>query len=108
MGIKNKITQGYVYFLTLTVVDWVDIFTRPVYKHILIDSIKYCQTAKGLEIYAWCIMSNHVHMIAGVKEDGEYSLSDILRDLKKFTNKKILKEIETGTESRKKWMLNQF
>ena len=108
MGIKNKINSGYTYFLTLTVVDWVDIFTRPVYKHILIDSIKHCQEAKGLEVYAWCLMSNHIHLIAGVKEGGNYTLSDILRDFKKFTNKKILHEIETGTESRRKWMLNQF
>ena len=83
MGIKNKINEGYIYFLTLTVVDWVDIFTRPVYKQILIDSIKYCQQTKGLEVYAWCLMSNHLHLIAGVKEDNEYNLSDcvILKSL---------------------------
>ena len=108
MGIKNRISDGYIYFLTLTVVDWVDIFTRPVYKHILINSIKYCQEAKGLEVYAWCLMSNHIYLVAGVKEESNYTLSDILRDFKKFTNKRILAEIETGVESRKKWMLNQF
>ena len=108
MGIKNRISDGYIYFLTLTVVDWVDIFTRPVYKHILINSIKYCQEAKGLEVYAWCLMSNHIYLVAGVKEESNYTLSDILRDFKKFTNEKILYEIETGIESRRKWMLNQF
>jgi len=108
MGIKNKINEGYIYFLTLTVVDWVDVFTRPVYKQMLIDSIKHCQQVKGLEVYSWCLMSNHLHMIAGVKERSENNLSDILRDFKKFTSKKIIKEIEEGTESRKKWMLNQF
>lgn len=108
MGIKNKINEGYIYFLTLTVVDWVDVFTRPAYKHIIIDSIKYCQETKGLEVYAWCLMSNHIHLVAGVKEESKYTLSDILRDFKKFTNKKILNEIKTGTESRRKWMLNQF
>jgi len=108
MGIRNKINEGYIYFLTLTVVEWVDIFTRPVYKHIIIDSIKHCQEVKDLEVYVWCLMSNHIHLIAGVKEESEYTLSDILRDFKKFTNKRIMYEIETGTESRKKWMLNQF
>ena len=53
-------------------------------------------------------MSNHIHLIAGVKEGNQESLSDVLRDLKKFTSKKIVKEISSGTESRKKWMLNQF
>ncbi|MBC8052243.1 MAG: transposase [Sphingobacteriaceae bacterium] len=108
MGIKNKINEGCIYFLTLTVVDWVDIFTRPVYKRIIIESIKYCQDVKGLEVYVWCLMSNHIHLIAGVKEDSKCNLSDVLRDFKKFTNKRIIAEIESCTESRRKWMLNQF
>jgi REP element-mobilizing transposase RayT len=108
MGIKNKISEGYIYFLTLTVIDWVDVFTRPVYKQIILESIKHCQKAKGLEVYAWCLMSNHLHLIAGAKEGSTNTLSDILRDFKKYTNKRILHEIESGAESRKKWMLNQF
>ena len=31
-----------IYFVTTTVVDWVDIFTRPKYKHIIVDSLAYC------------------------------------------------------------------
>lgn len=108
MAIKNRIYKDYIYFLTLTVVDWVDVFTRPVYKQIIIDSLKHCQKVKGLEIYAWCLMTNHLHIIAGVKDGSDNTLSDILRDFKKFTNKRILAEIETGIESRRKWMLNQF
>ena len=52
MGLKNRIYPGYMYYLTLTVVDWVDVFTRPAYKHLLLDSIRYCQKEKGLELYA--------------------------------------------------------
>ena len=52
MDIKNRI-NGEVYFVTDTVVDWVDIFTRPVFKHIIIDSLSFCQQNKGLIIYAW-------------------------------------------------------
>jgi len=79
MGIRNKINPGYLYFLTLTVVDWVDVFTRPIYKHILIDSLRHCQQHKGLEISAWVIMTNHLHLIAAAKAN---DLSDILRDFK--------------------------
>jgi hypothetical protein len=43
MGLKNKIYSEYKYFLTLTVVDWVDVFTKPVYKHIIVDSLKFSQ-----------------------------------------------------------------
>lgn len=31
------------YFITTMVVDWVDIFTRPKYKHIILESLAYCQ-----------------------------------------------------------------
>ncbi len=67
MGIKNKIEAGYIYFLTMTVVDWVDIFTREDYRFVIVDSLKYCQKEKGLEIYAWCLMSNHLHLISSAK-----------------------------------------
>ena len=76
MGIRNKISQGYIYFLTLTVVDWVDIFTRPDYKNIIIESLEFCIVNKGLKIYGWCLMSNHLHLIAGAKD--EENLSGIL------------------------------
>ena len=106
MDIKNRI-EGEVYFVTDTVVDWVDIFTRPIYRHIIIESLEYCQKEKGLIIYAWVLMTNHMHMIAGTS--GENKISDILRDFKKFTSKKILQTllVESG-ESRREWMLNRF
>jgi len=106
MDIKNRI-EGEVYFVTDTVVDWVDIFTRPIYRHIIIESLEYCQKEKGLIIYAWVLMTNHMHMIAG--SHGENKISDILRDFKKFTSKKILQTllVESG-ESRRDWMLNRF
>ncbi len=106
MDIKNRI-EGDVFFTTDTVVDWVDIFTRPVYKHILLESLTYCQKNKGLIIYAWVLMSNHLHMISGSK--GEYKVSDIMRDFKKFTSKEILRTLlADSTESRREWMLNRF
>ncbi len=52
------------YFLTFQIVGWVDIFTRKVYRDIAIDSLKYCQKNKGLEIFAYVIMSNHIHLFA--------------------------------------------
>ena len=74
MDIQHRIT-GEVYFVTDTVVDWVDIFPRPVYKHIIIESLQYCQKEKGLVVYAWVLMSNHLHAIVG--HTGEHKVSDI-------------------------------
>ena len=106
MGLKNPISEGYIYFLTLTVVDWVDVFTKPTYRHDVVNSLKFCQQKKGLELYAWVLMSNHLHLLASAA-DG-FNLSDILRDFKKFTSKTITDKILTEPESRRKWMLNQF
>ena len=68
MGIRNKISPGYAYYLTLTIEEWIDV--RPIYKHIIVDSLNYCIANKGLEVYCWCLMSNHLHIIAGAKEEG--------------------------------------
>lgn len=93
--------QG-IYFITYTVVSWIDIFTRPLYKDILLDSFRYCQESMGLEIHAWCIMTNHVHLIVSTKGK---KLSDIIRDMKKFISKKIIYEMNYNPqESRKEWM----
>lgn len=95
--------QRAVHFVTFTVHQWVDVFTRSEYKNIVIESLKYCQINKGLDIYAWVLMSNHLHLIIGSRES---NLSDIIRDFKKFTTSKIINAIETNTkESRKDWLL---
>ncbi|MFC5409235.1 transposase [Larkinella bovis] len=106
MGLRNPIFDEYAYFLTLTVVDWVDVFTRPVYKNIVVDSLRYCQHHKGLELYAWVLMTNHLHLIASTKAG--CSMSDLLRDLKKFTSKALVKSVTEGPESRQQWMLYRF
>jgi REP element-mobilizing transposase RayT len=55
------------YFLTFQIVGWVDVFTRKVYRDIAIDSLKYCIEKKGLNLFAWVIMSNHIHILARLK-----------------------------------------
>jgi REP element-mobilizing transposase RayT len=107
MSDKYKMRENEkAYFVTLTVVDWVDVFTRKNHKLKLVESLKYCQKHKGLEIYGWCLMSSHLHMIA--RATGRQILPDILRDLKKYTAKAIIQQIEDEPESRKEWLLARF
>lgn len=69
----------------------------------MITSWKYCQLNKGLEIFGWCIMTSHIHMIIGTH--GE-NLENITRDLKKHTSLALKATIERHpAESRKEWML---
>ena len=79
---KFKDDRG-IYFVTFTVIERVDVFTRKDYVSIILDSLKHYQTEKGLIIYAWVIMSNHLHLIISRKESGD-ELSAIVRDFKKY------------------------
>ncbi len=98
--------QDHLYFVSFATVNWIDVFVRRIYCDIIVDSLKYCIANKGLKLYAWCIMSNHVHLIIGT-EGGD--LSGIMRDLKRHTSKEILNAIEeNGKESRRDWMLWMF
>ena len=110
MSRKYKIRdEQKLYFVTFTVIDWIDVFIRDEYRAIVIDSIKYCQTNKGLEVYAWCIMTSHIHLIVGSK--GDSPLEGILRDLKSFTSRHIRKALEDTArvqESRREWILHRM
>jgi len=105
MSEKYKIHDpDAMYFVTMSVVGWVDLFTRPELKHVIINSLRYCQKEKELVIHAWCLMPSHLHLIISSTND----LSAILRDFKKFTSKEIVKTIEEIHESRKGWILDLF
>jgi len=92
--------QQAIHFITFAVVEWVDVFIRKEYRDIIIESLKYCQDKKGLNIYSWCLMSNHLHLIVSVKEG--LSLSSVLRDFKKYTSNQIVQAIEQNFRARKK------
>lgn len=108
MSRKYKIRdQDKLYFVTFTVIEWIDLFTRREYRDIFLDSVRYCQEFKGLDLCAYCIMSSHVHMILG--RNGEQPLEGLMRDIKKFTSVKILEAIKTSSvESRKEFLLWHF
>ncbi len=94
------------YFVTLTITNWIDIFTRRLYGDLIINNLIYCQQHKKLNIYAYVLMTNHLHMIANA-EDGK--LSDVLRDFKTYTSKELFKLINSNLqESRREWLLNAF
>lgn len=95
--------QEKLYFVTFTVVNWMDVFIRREYRDLFLDSVKYCQEHKGLELYAYCIMSSHIHMILG--RNGKAGIQDIIRDLKKYTSVKIIEAITENPEESRKGLL---
>jgi len=106
MSEKYKFTvQDGLYFVTPTIVEWIDLFTKKQYCDIVLESLKFCQQNKGLRIHAWCIMSSHLHLIISSKNG---NLSGIMRDFKTYTNQEFVKDLSEGKDSRRKWIIELF
>jgi putative transposase len=102
---KFQNSEG-LYFVSFAVVNWIDLFVREQYCTILVDSLNYCQKEKGMEIYCWCIMPSHVHLIFRATEGNP---DMVLGRYKEFTSKQLVKEIEANAqESRRAWLLWMF
>ena len=97
--------QSGLYYLTFQIVDWIDVFSRPNYRQIVMDSFSYCRKHKGLFLRAYVIMTNHIHLIAEAKKS---NLSDIVRDFKSHTSRQIWNTILSEPESRREWMMERF
>ncbi|MBN2349869.1 MAG: transposase [Bacteroidales bacterium] len=94
------------YFISFATVNWIDLFIRNEYKEIILDSWRYCQKNKGLNIHAWVIMSNHIHMIIS---SGTNKLENIVRDMKSYTSTRLKIAIsENPKESRRDWILQMM
>ena len=92
-GDKYIIKDQYAtYYLTCTVIHWIDLFTRREYKDIIVESLNYCVKEKNLVINAWVIMSSHIHLVA--RCEAPTGMSAFLRDSKKFTSKRFIDEME--------------
>ena len=106
MAERYKTYEGGLFFVTLTVVGWIDVFTRREYNDLLIKNLNYCIAHKGLRVYAYCIMPSHVHMIAEVQEG---YLTALLRDFKSYTAKMLIESIKQHPEeSRREWLPYMF
>lgn len=105
---RRILNQNGLNFLTLTIVEWIDLFTRPAFSEIIIDSLRFCQKQKGLVIYGYVIMPSHLHLI--VSTENSVGLSPILQSFKSFTAKQILQYLndKTKAESRREWLLSHF
>ncbi len=104
MSKKYKFSDNdKLYFVSFAVTNWIDLFIREIYKEEIINSIRYCQENKGLELYGWCIMTSHMHLIIGTTGN---PLQNIMRDLKRHTSEVLHKSIQSNqTESRREWIV---
>ncbi len=109
MSAKYKIRdQQGLNYLTCSVTGWVDLFSRQVYRDILLDSWRFCQDNKGFQVHAYVIMPNHLHLIASCR--APYRLEAVMRDWKAFTATQIIDYLQdkNNPESRREWLLYLF
>ncbi len=101
MRSRYKATEdNSVYFITSTIVEWIPLFTKKEYFDIIVQSLSYCRQKKGLKLFAYVVMDNHVHAIVSADK-----LFPIIKDFKSYTAREITKTAKTDE---KKWLLNQF
>jgi putative transposase len=103
---KDNTTPGACSYLTFNTVDWVDVFIRPVYKQVITHALNYIIEQKHCTIYAWCLMSNHLHLLAKAKDGSGLAL--IEKEFKKITTNRILEAMDLEPDLRRNWMLQRF
>ena len=99
---KSK-DPGIPYFVTFTVVEWLNVFTKPEYMEILKDSLDYCRKEKGMKLYGYVFMTNHIHLVISTEKE-DTKLWEIIRDFKKYTAQKVIQKVKE-IENRD-WILN--
>jgi REP element-mobilizing transposase RayT len=62
------------------------------YFQVIIDNLDFCRIHKGPFLLAYVIMPTHLHLVTG--NEGNTTLSDIMRDFRQFTSRNIRKLLE--------------
>jgi len=81
--------QEYPYFLTDTIVAWLPVFARPTLVNVIFDSWRFLQRERGVRIFGYVIMENHLHWVASGEE-----LSKKIGQFKSYTARAIIDEME--------------
>lgn len=109
MSVRYKIrNQHGLHYLTCVIAGWVDLFTRKVYRDIVLESWRFCQQRKGFQVHAYTIMPNHLHLIASCTSP--YRMQDVMRDWKAFAARQMVDYLQDKAqpESRRDWLLYLF
>ena len=54
--------------ITATIYEWKHLLKPDKYKRIIINSLKFLVDDGRIKVYAFCIISNHIHVIWQMKE----------------------------------------
>ncbi len=100
MGLRGRtnLADEHIFFITTTVVGFIKIFTEDSYCNLLIKNIKHYQHKYKFEILAYVIMPTHFHWII-VTNSKNGTISDIMRDIKKYSAWDIMENLEKEKSS---------
>ena len=94
MSVKPNFNPDYLYFVTTTVVNHIQLFKREVFIQTILDSFHFLRSSKGIQIFVFVVMPNHIHFIARFGE--KYTLSDMMRDFKRHTARQIIRQLQVA------------
>ena len=92
MPVQPEFKSQYFYFVTTTAVGHAHLFKQDVIKRIIVDSLHHIRTTRGVKLFIFVIMPNHIHIIAQFSDD--YPLADMTRDFKKSTARQIYRQFQ--------------
>lgn len=94
------------YCFTLETIDTVDIFTKVMYKQLIVHSLNHFIDSRGLVVYGWCLMSNKLYIICQAQSN--ISLEELRKKFVDFTCEKIIDAIKEEYSNRNVWLLQHF
>lgn len=87
LRINRQLKRG-LFFLTCTVINWIDIFTKEEYFQILLDSLKFYLQKYNGKLFGYVFMTNHIHLIIQCDD-----LIKFINSFKTFTSKEIKQQL---------------
>ncbi len=102
------------HFITLTVLHWIPVFTRPETVNILFESLKFL-SKDGLKVYAYVILENHCHFVLqsnnldhDIARFKSYTAKQMIQYLAKNNVKQILEQLAFYKKAHKQDRAYQF
>jgi len=92
MGLPHFQIEGHVYYITTVVYNRLPIFTRPSFVIPLLDSLNFYRYQRAFKLLGYVIMPEHIHLI--LWPFGDATIPDIMRDYKKFTARRIIRQAQ--------------
>ena len=84
-----------VYFVTTTIVGFLEILDEDIYR-IIINDLRYYQDRRDFVLISYVLMPNHIHLVLNTKEG--HSISQCMGNLKRLTSRHITSYLQNNND----------